>query len=82
MFGFYKTVVAGALALTLGAGLASAATLNASSVTVGMTTVTTATNTTNRGDLGNALGAPDATQNPFRGFYSWGLVERPSSALA
>jgi hypothetical protein len=68
-----KTLAAGALALTLGADVAAATTVHATSITVGSTTVTTQTNTTNRGDLGNALGASDATQNPFSGFYSLGL---------
>lgn len=73
MLNIGKTLAAGALALTLGAEVASATTVHATSITVGSTTVTTQTNTTDRGDLGNALGASDATQNPFSGFYSLGL---------
>jgi hypothetical protein len=73
MMNIGKTLAAGALALTLGAEVASATTVHATSITVGSTTVTTQTSTTNRGDLGNALGASDATQNPFSGFYSLGI---------
>lgn len=73
MLNIGKTLAVGALALTLGAEVASATTVHATSITVGSTTVTTQTSTTNRGDLGNALGASDATQTPFSGFYSLGL---------
>ncbi len=74
MLNIGKTLAAGALALTLGAEVAAATTVHATSITVGSTTVTTQTSTTNRGDLGNALGASDATQTPsLRGFYSLGL---------
>ena len=70
-----KTLVAGALALTLGTGVANAVTVHATSITVGATTVTTATSTTTRSDLGNALGASDAYQsgNVYGGFYSLGI---------
>ena len=70
-----KTLVAGAVALTLGAGVASATTVHATSITVGTTTVTTATSTTTRSDLGNALGASDAYQSGsvYGGFYSLGI---------
>ena len=70
-----KTLMAGAVALTLGAEVATATTVHATSITVGSTTVTTATNTTTRSDLGNALGASNAYQSGsvFGGFYSLGL---------
>lgn len=76
MFTKARALVLAAVAATgmTGATAASASILYASHITVGATTVNTPVFTTNRGDLGNALGAPDATQSPsFRGFYSLGL---------
>lgn len=72
----FKTTLSALALVAMTAVSASAATVHATSIKVGATTVMAPTNTTNRADLGNALGASNAYNagnGVFGGFYSLGI---------
>lgn len=76
MTSFVKMIAVSAIVSILTAGAVSATTVTATSVTANGLTVATAANTTNRTNLGNAIGASNAFavgNSVYGGFYSLGI---------